>query len=146
MYVPFQTPFRALHGKPRRPNNRRYRMMSDYEVTLINDNSRLPSVPPLEKRRMLPYSRILANSIQCTWPKNAGSAAATQLTSYLCRQEFYVAFKGPTESKTLIPASTTHQFMNRHQLCCHITPTEDTHADSGFSVSAVRRWSMESPR
>ncbi len=121
-------------------------MMSDYEVTLINDNSPLPSFPALEKRRMLPYSRILANSIQCTWQKNASSAAVSQLTSYLYRQEFYVAFKGPTESKTPIPASTTRQFMNGHQLCCHITPTEDTHADSGFSVSAVRRWSMESPR
>jgi hypothetical protein len=120
--------------------------MSDYEVTLINDNSQFPRVQASEKRRQLPHSRMPADSVQCRWKKGPGSVAASSLTGYLYRQEFYVAFKGPTESKIPILHFTTHNFKNGHQRYREGTLPKDTHADSGLSVSAFRRWSMESPR
>jgi hypothetical protein len=59
--------------------------------------------------------------MQCTWQKDPSSALASSLTSYLHRQEFYVAFKGPTESKTPILAFVSRKFINGPQRYRDIT-------------------------
>ncbi|KAI5852822.1 putative ubiquitin conjugating enzyme Ubc8 [Morchella snyderi] len=54
-------------------------LMSDYEVTLVNDNSKLPAAPPATKGALRLLPRI------------------TSLT-HCAVQEFYVRFKGPEET------------------------------------------------
>ncbi|OAF62066.2 E2 ubiquitin-conjugating protein ubc8 [Pseudogymnoascus destructans] len=68
--------------------------MSDYEVTLVNDNSEsLPSSPYWHRRHYQPTSLIMY-SVRTT--THDFPAQNTRLTRQ--RQEFYVRFKGPEET------------------------------------------------
>lgn len=62
--------------------------MSDYEVTLVNDNSK-------RAFKMLMLTPLTATSV-C--PSSPLVTSSDSLTDTL-RQEFYVRFKGPAESE-----------------------------------------------
>ncbi|QRC99315.1 hypothetical protein JI435_066430 [Parastagonospora nodorum SN15] len=62
------------------------KLMSDYEVTLVNDNS----------MHLLLVLLAVTNSLQCPYISSYRTPNPTWLTRY--RQEFYVRFKGPEET------------------------------------------------
>ncbi|KAI1763380.1 ubiquitin-conjugating enzyme h [Hypoxylon sp. FL1150] len=63
--------------------------MSDYEVTLVNDNSKRP--------RRLVSDIVLTTSLQCK-PDQPVIRPLLSDSSHVPRQEFYVRFKGPAET------------------------------------------------
>jgi hypothetical protein len=71
------------------------RLMSDYEVTLVNDNSGYPRIAAMTS---------LSDFTQCM---STLYASRLDITSNLWamgfRQEFYVRFKGPEESTEHMP-------------------------------------------
>lgn len=72
------------------------RLMSDYEVTLINDNSR---PPPARRFSVLP-ERASLTAMQCrSWRRSRPSSPTrSPVLTLAARQEFFVRFKGPAES------------------------------------------------
>jgi hypothetical protein len=67
--------------------------MSDYEVTLVNDNSNPPFLCNLIS--------LKTDSYQCTSPPSQSSP--DNYSQMDDRQEFYVRFKGPEESRFSLP-------------------------------------------
>jgi len=74
--------------------------MSDYEVTLVNDNSMGSSLPPL-----LALPHVALSRDRPLTPAHLSVSATSDLEmpraplTKESRQEFYVRFKGPAESQ-----------------------------------------------
>lgn len=71
--------------------------MSDYEVTLVHDNSEC--VPFNCVRHIYYEEALLTYMLKCAQKPYTSSSLSIQDRAYIfCRQEFYVRFKGPDES------------------------------------------------
>ena len=87
------------------------RLMSDYEVTLVNDNSTMPLSPPPFSLSLLclRFLGLSLTSIYCSVSKAFYSETHLPNTpsDKRYRQEFYVRFKGPAESQWPPPQHPT---------------------------------------
>lgn len=98
------------------------RLMSDYEVTLVNDNSTIPishfPSPPFTPVLVLLGHPLTSTSCSVSTYSPSETHRPNTPSDKRYRQEFYVRFKGPAESQwhppSNPPCASTRRGLHRH--------------------------------